>query len=360
MSLVAYEDSDCETDEDNSITDDVENPPTKDDVKTKFNKPFLMLPEPKSSTNTKMPDDCYSVENENSLVTLKKALGDSIQEKLQEPPLFPTLPKPKTGGKIKIIIPSLNEFYDDDDDYQPKRKMIKPSNNGCGLFSILPDVKNKKSGKVSTTLSMIPRATMCKISHVKDLPRTTEIKCFEPKSVEVLEEVDDDDKDDIDFLGLNKIDEMPDVAPIDGFDVPLIKTETIKIIEDDKVYGPVFCPESTKSDLYEDNETTLILDSNALKQLGDREKTHIKQVDVINVNMSQVLEESQQWMSKNISEEYAEGKKAKDEIHAGGQSKRKHQITYLAQQAKANELKLKNMWAENRLTRKQTQAKYGF
>lgn len=29
-------------------------------------------------------------------------------------------------------------------------------------------------------------------------------------------------------------------------------------------------------------------------------------------------------------------------------------------QAKANELKLKNMWAENRMTRKQTQAKYGF
>lgn len=69
-----------------------------------------------------------------------------------------------------------------------------------------------------------------------------------------------------------------------------------------------------------------------MKQLGDRDKAHIKQVEVINVNISQVSEESQQWISKNMSEEYAESKNAKNEIHVGGQSKRKHQITYLAQQ----------------------------
>lgn len=122
-----------------------------------------------------------------------------------------------------------------------------------------------------------------------------------------------------------------------------------------------------------------------MKQLSDRDKTHIKQVEVINVNMNQVMEESQQWLQKNLTEEYAESKNISSDINITGQSKRKHQITYLAQQvmyiftyyfiksiklifntiykyvqAKANELKLKNMWAENRLTRKQTQAKYGF
>lgn len=44
----------------------------------------------------------------------------------------------------------------------------------------------------------------------------------------------------------------------------------------------------------------------------------------------------------------------------GGILKRKHQITYLAQQAKANEQQLKNLWAQNRATRQQTQSKYGF
>lgn len=70
-----------------------------------------------------------------------------------------------------------------------------------------------------------------------------------------------------------------------------------------------------------------------LKQLSDRDKkTHLKQVDVINVNMSQVMEESQQWLQKNITEEYAESKNVSSDINITGQSKRKHQITYLAQQ----------------------------
>lgn len=42
------------------------------------------------------------------------------------------------------------------------------------------------------------------------------------------------------------------------------------------------------------------------------------------------------------------------------QQKRKHQITYLAYEAKERELELKNQWAENRFTKKQTQSKYGF
>jgi len=41
-------------------------------------------------------------------------------------------------------------------------------------------------------------------------------------------------------------------------------------------------------------------------------------------------------------------------------SKRKHQITYLAFQAKEREQLLKNQWAQSAQTRRQTQAKYGF
>jgi len=69
-----------------------------------------------------------------------------------------------------------------------------------------------------------------------------------------------------------------------------------------------------------------------LKQLSDPSKTQIKQVEVINVDMRQVLEESQQWLQKNMTEEYAESKNVSSDINISGQSKRKHQITYLAQQ----------------------------
>lgn len=69
-----------------------------------------------------------------------------------------------------------------------------------------------------------------------------------------------------------------------------------------------------------------------MKQLSDPSKTQIKQVEVINVDMRQVLEESQQWLQKNMTEEYAESKNVSSDITISGQSKRKHQITYLAQQ----------------------------
>lgn len=132
---------------------------------------------------------------------------------------------------------------------------------------MLPDPKNKKTSQVSTTITMVPRATMRKIPPVvKEIPKSQkiEIKGLESKSTEVEEdEVDDDDHEDFDFLGLNKIGEIPDVAPISGFDLPEIRTNTT-IVDDDKVYGPVYCPEDSKSDLYEDDETKLILDSNAV------------------------------------------------------------------------------------------------
>jgi len=131
---------------------------------------------------------------------------------------------------------------------------------------MLPDPTNKKTLKASTTISMIPRATMNKITNVKEDPpktTTTKIQCFKPKSVEV-EDIDDDEQGDTDFLGLNKINEIPDVEPVTGFDLPEIKT--IPIVEEDKMYGPVYCPESAyaASDLYEDDETKLTLDSNAV------------------------------------------------------------------------------------------------
>lgn len=231
--------------------------------------------------------------------------------------------------------------------------------NGCGLFSMLPDPKNKKTSKISTTISMVPRATMQKISKVEEdpKPKTTDIKCFEGKSIDLEEEVDEDDQEEVDFLGLSKINEIPDVEPVAGFELPEMQSIKTVIEDDDKIYGPVYCPEASESDLYEDDDSKLILDANAvcfynlfikeigiheciiyflfllqLKQLSDRDKTNIKQVEVINVNMSQVMEESQQWLQKNMTEEYAESKNVSSDINITGQSKRKHQITYLAQQ----------------------------
>jgi len=76
-----------------------------------------------------------------------------------------------------------------------------------------------------------------------------------------------------------------------------------------------------------------------LKQLSDPGKTQIKQVEVINVDMRQVMDESQQWLQKNMTEEYAESKNVSSDINISGQSKRKHQITYLAQQVMTRKMR---------------------
>lgn len=107
MSLVAYADSDYDSDDDNGE----EISPSPNVVKVETNKidskPFLTLPKPKSVENVKTIDDYDSIDEEKPVVQTKPMVN-IIQEK-KEIPLFPTLPKPKTGGKVKIIIPSLNE-----------------------------------------------------------------------------------------------------------------------------------------------------------------------------------------------------------------------------------------------------------
>lgn len=113
MSLVAYGDSDCESDPDDVVSADVTKPSTDSgrvDVSVVVSKPFLTLPQSKSQT-TRTSNDRGAAETENPEAPSKNhILGrNNGQEKIEDCPLFPTLPKPKAGGKVKIIIPSLNE-----------------------------------------------------------------------------------------------------------------------------------------------------------------------------------------------------------------------------------------------------------
>lgn len=114
MSLVAYEDSDCESDEEDFVAADVKKPSTdsiQEGPRVVDGKRFLTLPQPKS--NVEVSNGYDSVDKEKLDVQPKKLIENhsNTQEKREERPLFPTLPKPKGGGKVKIIIPSLNEVF---------------------------------------------------------------------------------------------------------------------------------------------------------------------------------------------------------------------------------------------------------
>ncbi|KAI1901427.1 hypothetical protein AGOR_G00034330 [Albula goreensis] len=105
-----------------------------------------------------------------------------------------------------------------------------------------------------------------------------------------------------------------------------------------------------------------LFDDEAFRRLQGKRNRGKEEVKFLEIKGDDQLSGSQQWMTKSMTEEKEQRKsfsKKKGE-QPTGQQRRKHQITYLIHQAKERELELKNSWAENKLTRRQTQAKYGF
>ncbi|XP_015430159.1 PREDICTED: proline-rich protein PRCC [Dufourea novaeangliae] len=113
-----------------------------------------------------------------------------------------------------------------------------------------------------------------------------------------------------------------------------------------------------------DTEGNVAFDDKAIEYLcgrrGVKRKTkEIDETNIIEINGEDIKPDEREWLVKALTEEPVQ----RPVSMMGGvnsQSKKKHQITYLAQQAKAMEMELKNQWAQNRMTRKQTQSKYGF
>ncbi|XP_062820859.1 proline-rich protein PRCC isoform X2 [Anolis carolinensis] len=97
------------------------------------------------------------------------------------------------------------------------------------------------------------------------------------------------------------------------------------------------------------------------KRLQGKRNRGREEINFVEIKGDDQLSGAQQWLTKSLTEEQnmKSFSKKKGE-QPTGQQRRKHQITYLIHQAKERELELKNTWAENKLSRRQTQAKYGF
>ncbi|XP_060073608.1 proline-rich protein PRCC-like [Ylistrum balloti] len=108
--------------------------------------------------------------------------------------------------------------------------------------------------------------------------------------------------------------------------------------------GPQYC-----QDFEQDEE---FLRMQGKKQRGKEE------INIVDVKADDFI--STVDVQKAMSEETKEYASHRKKDGPTSQQKRKHQITYLAHQAKETELDLKNQWSMNRMTKRQTQAKYGF
>ncbi|XP_072304057.1 proline-rich protein PRCC [Eucyclogobius newberryi] len=112
----------------------------------------------------------------------------------------------------------------------------------------------------------------------------------------------------------------------------------------------------------EEPGNSAMFDEEAFMRLQGKRNRGKEEITFLEIKGDDQLSGTQQWLTKSITEEQ-QNRSSFSKKRGGmptGQQRRKHQITYLIHQAKERELELKNSWAENKLTRRQTQAKYGF
>ncbi|XP_014221240.1 proline-rich protein PRCC [Trichogramma pretiosum] len=112
-----------------------------------------------------------------------------------------------------------------------------------------------------------------------------------------------------------------------------------------------------------DQEGNVAFDDKAIEYLcgkrGVKRKKEFSNVDIVEINGEDMKPDEREWLVKALTEEQVV-RPVSANSGPGGASKKKHQITYLAHQAKAMELELKNQWAHNKSARQQCRSKYGF
>ncbi|XP_029038023.1 proline-rich protein PRCC [Osmia bicornis bicornis] len=332
--------------------------------------------------------------------------------------LKPEKPMKKDRVPVKITVPSLSDFQDVDEENETKSNRIKPSNKGTKLFALLPP---PKGAEVKNTNKLVPTTvskTAAKISQekvqtnkkIKDDSHTNKVSKTTATTTRVSMDISsDEDEDDAvvnsksstvtDFFALSatEIVSNPDVS--ESFEsIADLKPESSKIDSEMIQDSEEACSQDNQKTLasveYDilslpreeillknkaevgpklpvpeqeyniDTEGNVAFDDKAIEYLCGRrgvkrKPKEIKDVNIIEINGEDIKPDEREWLVKALTEEPVQ-RPVSMQGGVNSQSKKKHQITYLAHQAKAMEMELKNQWAQNRLTRKQTQSKYGF
>ncbi|XP_051527771.1 proline-rich protein PRCC-like [Myxocyprinus asiaticus] len=394
MSLVAYDSSD------DSDRDDAPGSSARPAVK--IGGLFASLPAPKSS----------------DVRTSTDQTADSQPKRMNL-----DLPKPKKRTEpVKITVPKIRATDSDSDDDEPVRKKSAPEGGG-GLSSLLPQPKNLVVKEIQRPLvphtltkrpgSGPPKGTAAKSQALSGTsPSPSAIKAAAKSAAMQLARqiaADEDGSDD-------------EVAPENYFSLPESSSQSVMSQNpDSQVYVPSLhpppsvedapldfgspnkesytksvgamqdyqrgehqdqyqenpLPEACPQDYYEEgyyqdpnpldvepdeSGSSSMFNDEAFRRLQGKQNRGREEIKFLEIKGDDQLSGNKQWMTKNMTTEMEPRKSfsKKKGDQPTGQQRRKHQITYLIHQAKERELELKNNWADNKLSRRQTQAKYGF
>ncbi|XP_017059901.2 proline-rich protein PRCC [Drosophila ficusphila] len=369
---------------------------------------FAKLPMPRTALPAK-----DVIEEKDDEFLHKKALAVEIEKP----------PPPPVKGRVKISIPSLRDFSDVDREKadKAKHKVEKPNvPKGSGLLSLLPQAKSernfsKSSSSVAATSfasttpnpkpthePVYPKSSPAfvpdtvkqrraahntegvdssitikkKYSEGKDASKDGQSKHFaKPASIVNASDSEEDDENGTgDFFSLNSKQKLPEVSSNEIS--ALVAKRAAKMVEaGNKYLEEIAEKEAAEAEAarLEEEQTQLAqkryheqqLNSEAMDALvgknAKRRRKEAKEMQVIDISGSQVLPDREEWMRTALASSTTfqpTGVLTDEEPVAG--TRRKHQITYLAHKAKANEAELQAMWSANRQTRRATQSKYGF
>lgn len=267
---------------------------------------------------------------------------------------------------------------------------------------MIPHVLTKKNEvkKVNTTKPVIQKSvSQIKIDSAKP---TTSLTTNSTKSTSSLlksslnysdsEDEDDQSSSGMDFFSLSTPTKIPDelLVPIDNFD---IESTTASVASSFQSAKPSSLHETNKTltstvmnlpkeeillknkievgpklplpeqEYNVDNQGNLAFDEKAIEYLcgrrGVKRKNEFDKVEILDINGEDMKPDERDWLVKALTEEQVV-RPVSANAGPSGQSKKKHQITYLAHQAKSMELELKNQWAQSNHNRQQSRSKYGF
>ena len=103
----------------------------------------------------------------------------------------------------------------------------------------------------------------------------------------------------------------------------------------------------------------LLANSEAINRLAGKHAMRNREtMDVVDVDAANLQADTREWLTKALTEDDTDKPGPRNTIK--GQSRSKHQITYLAAHAKENEHKLKAQWATSAANKRAAGAKYGF
>lgn len=413
MSLVAYGSSDD--------SDSEETPTSASESKVGAGGLFSLLPAPKKPGSAAGGGN-YGPSKE--IKAKPSAGDSTSNDDLDPQPskggLFSSLPKPrKRTEPVKITVPQIQRRDSDSDDDEPAKKKVQPQGSGSGLSSLLPQPKNLIVKEMDRPL--IPHTLTKRQEPKGPKPGTpaqgllgssaspSAIKAAaKSAALQLARQIATDDQDEEDITPQNyfslgessqpvpavvpSLDPEPgapaEVLPFSPADEPGQSDAPLDFGGNQEgaaawggqypqyqqpMAGPeAFPPGYYNEPYYQDPNPELaeaeepghsaMFDDEAFVRLQGKRNRGKEEVKFLEIKGDDQLSGNQQWMTKSMTEEKQNRQsfsKKKGE-QPTGQQRRKHQITYLIHQAKERELELKNNWADNKLTRRQTQAKYGF